>query len=122
MKNTSILLFVWLLFTALIFNSCNNQEKFIKTRWNESTDPTFPPPHRKAMLKDLLSNYKLIGLKCSQLVDTLGSPDFKEQFLFGYRIEEDYGNDIDPVYSKDLLFHYSKDSVITSCEIKEWKK
>jgi CO/xanthine dehydrogenase Mo-binding subunit len=55
----------------------------------------------------------------------------KEQFiaeiprhtnLISYRIAVDYDNDIDSVSSKDLTFFYSKDSVITSFKIEEWKK
>lgn len=74
------------------------------------------------MLKDLTTNHKLLGLNCAQLVKYLGGPDYKEANLITYRIAVDYGNDIDPVYSKDLIFFYSKDSVITSFKIEEWKK
>ena len=122
MRDTLKLLLLWLLLIPFIFTSCDNQEKFVKVKWNESADPVFPPPNRKTMIKDLLTNYQIVGLKCSQLTDTLGDPDFKEDFSFGYRIEENYGNDIDPVYSKDLVFYFSTDSTITSYEVKEWKK
>ena len=35
---------------------------------------------------------------------------------------EDYENDIDPVYTKDLTFTFSRDSIITTFKLVEWKK
>ena len=74
------------------------------------------------MLTDLTTNYKLTGLKYSQLIDLLGIPDSKDSSSLSYKIIVDYGNDIDPVYAKNLDFTFSKDSVITSFNIDEWKK
>lgn len=39
-----------------------------------------------------------------------------------YNIVLNYGDDIDPVYSKNLDIFFSKDSIITSYKITEWKK
>jgi hypothetical protein len=39
-----------------------------------------------------------------------------------YVINTDYGNDIDPVYTKALTFYLNKDSVVTGYRVKEWKK
>lgn len=74
------------------------------------------------MLGDLTVNHKLVGLSYSQLVRYLGEPDTSTDSSLVYRIAIDYGSDIDPVYSKDLEFSYSKDSIITSFKILEWKK
>ena len=68
---------------------------------------------RQKMLTDLTTNYKLTGLKYSQLIDLLGIPDSKDSSSLSYKIIVDYGNDIDPVYAKNLDFTFSKDSVIT---------
>lgn len=107
----------------LIFiTSCNQNIDFEKTKWNEQSDPTYPSIYRPLMLKDLTINHKLLGLNCAQLFKYLGNPDDKEANSITYTIAVDYGNDIDPVYSKDLTFFYSKDSVITSFKIAEWKK
>lgn len=107
----------------LIFiTSCNQNIDFEKTKWNEQSDPTYPSIYRPLMLKDLTINHKLLGLNCAQLVKYLGNPDEKEANSITYTIAVNYGNDIDPVYSKNLIFFYSKDSVITSFKIAEWKK
>jgi len=110
------------IFILIFITSCNQNIDFEKTKWNEQSDPVYPSIYRPMMLKDLTTNHKLLGLNCAQLVKYLGGPDYKEANLITYRIAVDYGNDIDPVYSKDLIFFYSKDSVITSFKIEEWKK
>lgn len=115
-----IVLFVLVVFVC----SCNNEreEKFNKIKWDQPEDPAFPPSHRKNMLKDLTSNYKLTGIKYSQLIALLGEPNFRDSSAIGYEVDVDYGRDIDPVYIKNLLFIFSKDSIITSFKIHEWKK
>ena len=107
---------------VFLFSSCSNEEKFNKEKWNERTDPAFPPPYRKTMLKDLTTNHKLVGLKYSQLIELLGEPNFNNTNSLAYKVIEDYGHDIDPVYTKNLDFTFSKDSVITSFKVDEWKK
>lgn len=102
--------------------SCNQQVKFDKEKWNEQIDPVFPSSYRPKMLKDLTQNHKLIGLSCAQLKERLGHADYKDSSSISYRIIIEYGGDIDPVYSKDLVFTYSKDSLITGYKIVEWKK
>lgn len=107
-----------MIFTA----SCTQNVDFERTKWVERTDPIYPSAYRSAMLKDLTTNHKLIGLSCSQLINYLGDPDAKENNSVFYTIAVDFGSDIDPVYSKELEFSYSKDSTITSFKILEWKK
>lgn len=119
--NLIILQFVTLFFFLFSCNS-NNEIKFDKNKWTEQTDPLFPSSYRSKMLTDLTSNYKLAGLKYSQLIELLGIPDYKDNGSLTYKIIVDYGNDIDPVYTKNLGFFFSKDSVITSFKVDEWKK
>lgn len=99
--------------------SCNNTQ-FDKIKWTQKVDMEFP--FRNKMLKNLTSNYKIIGLKYSQLIKLLGEPDFNDSCSLTYKIIEDYGFDIDPVYNKDIYFTFSKDSVISFFKINEWKK
>ena len=109
-------------FVVLILFSCSNKQlKFNKGKWNEQMDPIFPSSYRPKMLTDLTSNYKLVGYKYSQLVELLGIPDYKDSSSLTYKIVVDYGYDIDPVYTKNLDFIFSKDSIITSFKIYEWK-
>lgn len=118
--------FIILQFVALHFFlfSCNNnkQIKFDKNKWSEQTDPLFPSSYRPKMLTDLTTSYKLVGFKYSQLIELLGTPDSKDSSSLSYKIVVNYGNDIDPIYTKDLDFTFSKDSTITSFKIDEWKK
>lgn len=96
--------------------------KFDKTKWGYREDAGQPSSYRKKMLKDLTTNYKLIGIKYSQLVNFLGEPNLNDSTSLGYDIDIDFGHDIDPVYIKTLKFSFSKDSVITSFKIVELKK
>jgi hypothetical protein len=102
--------------------SCKNfgQIKFDKIKWMTKDDMEFP--FRKKMLNDLTTNYKLAGLKYGEIIKLLGEPNFSDSSSFAYQVIEDYGSDIDPVYTKNLDFKFDKDSVITSYKIAEWKK
>ncbi len=114
---------IFLFFFLILFPSCNSREmKFDKTKWEIREDVGLPSSYRKKMLKDLTTNYKLVGIKYSQLVDFLGEPNLKDSISLGYDIIIDFGNDIDPVNIKTLEFSFSKDSVISSFKIVEWKK
>ena len=108
---------------AMLF-SCNSSkdEKFSKLRWNEQTDSAFPPPARPKIVGDLISNHKLVGLRYKELVALLGLPDQSNSNSIIYQISVDYGNDIDPIYTKDLVFTFSKDSLITKYKFDEWRK
>ena len=107
---------------VLFLNACKDEMKFNKSDWNTSNDIVFPPPCRERMLKDLTSNYQLTGLKCAKLLELLGKPNGADSCSLFYDIEIDYGHDIDPVYVKSLNFKFSKDSVISSYSIEEYKK
>ena|ERR1700694_2529625 len=117
--------FFSLLIATILAISCSNSSKeikFDKSKWNEQTDPLFPSTYRSKMITDLTTNHKLVGLKYDQLIQLLGIPDNKDSNSLSYKIIVDYGHDIDPVYTKDLDFTFSKDSVITSYKVNEWKK
>ena len=107
----------------LLLFACNNI-KFEKTGWVFQVDVGMYP-NRDKMLKNLIENNKLKGLTYRELIEKIG-PD--ENFKSGYdtcifySIVTDYGWDIDPVYTKDLVFKLNQDSVVVDYEIKEWKK
>ncbi|MGE5518902.1 MAG: hypothetical protein ACM3VS_03165 [Candidatus Dadabacteria bacterium] len=105
---------------TIILISCNQQSKFDKTKWATGGNMEFP--YRTSMLKDLTMNYKLVGLKYSELIVLLGQPQYHDGTLsIGYEIDTHY-DVIDPVYNKKLVFTFNKDSVITSYKVNEWKK
>jgi|JI10StandDraft_1071094.scaffolds.fasta_scaffold53933_8 hypothetical protein len=107
-------------FTILtLVTSC--RQKFDSEKWKIMGDiRSFP--HRDAMLDDIIENKKFIGLNYRQLIDSLGYPNGLKDTLIYYDIVTDYGLDIDPVYSKDLIIMFDKDSVIRGVKIKEWEK
>ena len=113
-----------ILFLPILFASCVNNQKFDKTKWEEQGDlRTYP--NRKSMLNDLTKNYKLTGLSYRQLINLLSEPDNysdNEKDVVYYEIETDYGSDIDPVYTKTLQMKLTKDSIVKSFTINEWKK
>lgn len=122
LKHFRKFLFTLQLAVAVIFlSSCTNEIKFEQSKWKEKAGDLFPSNYRAQMLNDLITSRKLVGLNYHQLIMLLGSPDHTDVNSMTYRIVVDYGSDIDPVYSKDLEFLYSKDSVVTSFEVKEWK-
>ncbi|MDQ6762932.1 MAG: hypothetical protein M3015_09945 [Bacteroidota bacterium] len=102
--------------------SCKDfgQTRFQKIKWMEKDDIEFP--YRKKMLNDLITNYKLAGRKKDEIINLLGEPNYSDSNSFAYKIIEDYGFDIDPVYTKNLDFQFAEDSTITSFKIEEWKK
>jgi len=105
-----------------VFVSCG-QKRFDKVLWATYKAGVEYGTFRDEMLVDLTTNNKLKGIKYSELVELLGEPDYKgeEENEIKYEILIDYGRDIDPVYTKDLIFVISSDSLVTSWDIKEWK-
>jgi hypothetical protein len=109
---------------SIFLTSCNSNEKFDKAKWQEQGDLRIYT-HRKSMLNDLTKNYKLTGLSYRQLINLIGEPEKdndQEKDIIYYDIETDYGNDIDPIYTKTLQLKLTKDSTVESFTIKEWKK
>lgn len=121
-KNKFINLHFMVLICFLISCESYKKFKFDTNKWNQQTDPLFPSSYRSMMLRDLTSNYKLVGFKYSEIIKLLGIPDYKDSNSLSYKIAVEYGHDIDPVYTKNLNFMFSGDSVITSFKVEEWKK
>lgn len=112
-----------LLFFSL--TACHHKSpgiSFSKDRWSQRVDPAFPPAGRTEVLGDLLRSYKLTGLTNHELVSLLGKPDVADSNSVSYMLEERFGSDIDPVYSRRLTFFYTTDSVVSSFKVEEWSK
>jgi hypothetical protein len=105
---------------SIAFVAC--QEKFDKIKWQTKEYPEAPPESRKRMLHDLTANYKLKGLRKTELTDLLGEPNYADDSTISYLVEEDYGTDIDPIYTKFLRFTLDRDSTIVGFKVDEWKK
>jgi hypothetical protein len=102
------------------FISC--QQKFDPVKWQTKEYPEAPPESRKSMLKDLLHNYRLEQLNESRITDLLGKPDWGDSNSITYKIVEDYGSDIDPVYTKNLDIEFNEDKSVKKVSVEEWKK
>ncbi|MGP8216072.1 MAG: hypothetical protein ACLQQ4_10945 [Bacteroidia bacterium] len=118
--------FIWTVALMLFMVSCNSERmKFDKTGWMED-DGTHTYPYRNAMLDDLLKHHKLKGLKNSQLIDLIGSPENNyarngDTIFIYYNIVMKYDG-TDPYYSKKLSIKLSKDSIVQSYKVTEWNK
>lgn len=108
-----------LLFMVIIC-SCQRKQKFDKARWLEVGDlMTFP--NRNNMIDDLVNNYNLKGKTFKEVTDLLGQPQYSSSSTMdvGYKIDEDYGSDIDPVYTKTLFIQFNKDTLVNDIKIRE---
>lgn len=121
--NYNIYIRSFLYFVCLLgLFSCKNvsEIKFHKSKWAEKEDMEFL--YRDRMLKDLTTNFKLVGLKNNEIVELLGKPNYSDNTSCGYEVIVDYGWDIDPIYTKDLCFEFNDDNMVISFKITEWKK
>lgn|GEM_PF-685925 len=121
-------LLVSLTLTALVFigiTSCNRQQKFTREMWSYGDGLEYPS--RKAILDDLLANHKIKGLNHYQVIQLLGSPQSRDtaNFKYSYQIEDTgfkYNPKKKPVYIKNLVLYFSKDSIVTKTEVFEKTK
>ncbi len=89
--------------------------------WTEKGDlGTFP--NRAKMVDDILKHLNLKGQSLNEVINLLGQPDFRESNEIGYKINEDYGTDIDPIATITLTFNFNQDSIITQATKDEWRK
>lgn len=121
----SLILYIYSL-VVIIVSGCSahsQQLKFNRTQWDDGDIEIYP--YRDAMLSDLLTNYHLKGMSYKQLTKLLGEPQRWENANIDspyYNIDTDYGQDIDPVYTKTLTIYLNKDSVVTGYKVEEWHK
>ena len=113
-----VLLAISLVCTITVFLR-NDQIKFEKTHWNYQSDIDYP--YRDKMIKDLTTNHKLIGLKYSELINLLGMPRGTYDSDIWYEIYTSYGW-LDPDHSRTLDFVISKDSIVTTYKVNDWKR
>jgi hypothetical protein len=99
----------------------NPNIRFDKKGWSQKEDWNYP--QRENMVNDLIKHHQLKGLSYKQLTDPLGEPEnFPDTSGIHYQLLMDFGDDIDPVHTKYLVFKLTKDSVVSGYRIKEWKK
>lgn len=79
-------------------------------------------PERSKMANDVVKYFKLEGEKVTEIENLLGEPDFTGENEIGYKIDEEYGSDIDPIATTTLTFTFDRDSIIREKKIEKWKK
>ncbi len=105
--------------------ACNRQQKFSREMWSYADGLDYPS--RAGILDDLLANHKLKGLNHYQLQQLLGTPQAKDtvNFKYSYQIEDsgtNYNPKKKPIYIKNLVIYFSKDSIVTKTEVFEKTK
>ena len=58
-------------------------------------------------------------MQYAEVLNLLGEPDEIDSMHISYKIELECGNDIDPIYNKDLLLYMDGGSLITAYKIEE---
>lgn len=108
---------IFMLMVAML-TSCTYKQKFERKGWNEGDGLTFP--RRNLMVEDLLATHKLVGLKFNNIVGMLHYPDrfSRDSLSFHYEIIRKMSG-IDTLYTKNLVFTMTKDSVITAVKVTE---
>lgn len=107
------------LMAALLWG-CNQPMNFDSAKWKMKEDIEYT--YRNKMVGDLTKNHKLVGLRYSQILDLLGVPQYEDSSRISYQVLHDYGSDIDPIHTKYLNLSISKDSIVTSFKVDEWRK
>jgi hypothetical protein len=91
-----------------------NQEKFDKIKWGTKNGREYP--YRDKMLKDLIANGNLKGLKKDEVLDLLGQPDRTDNGHLFYTVDQEVFANIMPLHTKSLVIKLNKDSTV------EWRK
>lgn len=107
--------------SVFLFVSCQQSMSFDKTKWNQRNS-IGSYDYRDQMLEDLIAKHKLKGKSINDLRDIFGEIIvFKcdDQNCIHFNIVTEYGNFIDPVYTKDLIIFLNKDSIVSEYKIRE---
>jgi hypothetical protein len=121
-RTISLRLLVFVIIAAFAC-SCNSNQKFDKTAWQQRGDLGLYP-EREKMLKDLMNNYQLKRLTFKKVIELLGEREKysdEEPNTVTYNIVTGYGPDIDPVYIKNLEVKFSSDSIVADIHVNEIK-
>ncbi|MDB5205593.1 MAG: hypothetical protein JWR72_668 [Flavisolibacter sp.] len=112
-RNLLLLLFICC-FACKNAKQDDNAEKFDKIKWVAKKNNEFP--YRDKMLKDLIDNHKLHGLKKEEVINMLGQPSRSDNGHLFYKIDQELIGNIFPLHTKTLVIKLNKDSTV------EWRK
>ncbi len=104
----------------VIMFACKNkaeipEQQFDRSKWTIQEEMNYP--YRVKMLKDLIDNHKLHGLKKVEVFNLLGQPDRTDNGHLFYKIDQQFfPNTTFPIGTKTLVIKLTKDSTV------EWRK
>ena len=91
------------------------EEKFDSSKWAIVKEKSYP--YRDKMLKDLIDNIELHGLKQDSILSLLGKPNRVDNgHLFYTVLQEFFPNTSWPIRTKTLVIKLAKDGTV------EWRK
>lgn len=114
MKTRNILIIFSLCFFACKSKPAIHEEKFDKIRWSTMSGTEYP--YRNSMLKDLIANYKLKGLKKEEVEDLLGPPNRTDSNYLFYLVDRTVIAGFFTLHTKTLVIKLNQDSTV------EWRK
>ena len=81
--------------------------------------------YREYMIDDIMSKNIIVGKSFVELEELFGKLEIQESNhskFISQNIVTDFGSDIDPVKTLDLVIYLDKNNVATKTKLVEWKK
>ena len=122
MLNKLILILIFNVCFLLCF-SCRYRVEipFDGERWRSESSLHINYPYRPGMARNLVSKKLLIGKTRNEIQEMLGEPEPPPEKIknkFTYTLEEDYGWDIDPIFTEWLEITFTQENKVEQAEIK----
>ena len=96
--------------------------EFDKDKWNEKGDIYYK--FRRQMINDLVKNHLNSKMSKREIIDILGQSNFRDTTTnseLTFEIYEDYGWDIDPVETQNLIITLDSDSTLDKVYLETWR-
>jgi len=120
MKSPFFKIVTLLMVMLTAFSACKRNVKFDKEKWKAGDGISYSM--RDNVLKDLTTNYKLVGMNYKDVIRLLGKPNDTATLKTSYEIintAHEYNPKRKPAYKKNLEFYFSKDSIVTRTAVYE---
>ena len=107
----------------LCFHACTHQkeeikvEKFDKAKWGILSGKEYL--YRDNMLKDLMANKRLTGLKRDTILKMLGYPNRSDTNYIFYMVRQTLVAGFFPLHTKTLVIEFAEDNTVRSAKIHE---
>jgi hypothetical protein len=114
-----------LLSAIILICSCHHndkkaatEEKFDKAKWAIKNEKTYP--YRDKMLKDLIADRRLTGIKRDSILRMLGEPARTDSSYLFYTVAQEFLGKIPvPLHTKSLVIKFAGDSTVQWVKIHE---